>query len=584
MTSGPKARSTKPTASFLAVAGARLIEKGFDSYMADFREVTRRAARRFAERDWHAGVADATERLDLYPTRVQDLVDKLRALHGDRAQDRLVWAATKAVYSGRIAHRHDCELAETFYNSITRKIFATVGVDQDIEFVHSDFSTVPRTDYWPVTSRFEAPGDLPGLIESILEKISPPAPFRDRARSARRVAERLERTFDAAVGRAEVLDAVFYRRKGAYIIGRIDVGGVWHPLVLALLNTDEGMVVDAVLTDSDAVSILFSFTRSHFHVDLEPAHEVVAFLSSLMPHKRLAELYIGIGHHKHGKTLLYRDVMAHLASSTEIFDVAPGIPGLVMITFTMPDYEYVFKVIRDHFPPVKSVTRTRVKERYRLVFRHDRAGRLVEAQEFEHLSFDRDRFAPRLLDELVDEAGKTVHLDGDSVVIDHCYIERRVTPLNLYVEKADFDAARRAVVDYGTAIGEMARTGIFPGDLLLKNFGVTRHGRVVSYDYDELSLIEELNFRKIPQAREVDDEMSDQPWFGVGPNDIFPEEFRSFLGLSGELREAFETENRDLFDVDWWKSMQDRLAAGEIIDIRPYWDRYRIPWQERTSA
>jgi len=564
------------------VAGARLIEKGFDTYLAAFREVTRRAALRFAERDWQAGVEDAAERLDLYGVRVRALVEKVRRVQGGRAQDRLVWAATKAVYSARIAQRHDAELAETFYNSITRKIFSTVGVDPDVEFVESDFAAVPRSGHRQVFTRYESVGPLSHLVAEILERTSPPAPFRDRTASAEVVAETLHERLDGRVVRAEILDAVFYRRKGAYVIGRVEVDGEWHPLVLALLNTADGMVVDAVLTDTNAVSILFSFTRSHFHVDLEPAHAVVAFLSSLMPLKRLAELYIGIGHHKHGKTLLYRDVMAHLAASTETFDTAPGVPGLVMITFTMPDYPYVFKVIRDHFPPVKQITRSRVKDRYRLVFHHDRAGRLVEAQEFEHLRFHRGRFAPALLDELLEQAARSVHLDGDSVVIDHCYIERRVTPLDLYLSEEDFAAARRAVIDYGAAIAELASTGIFPGDLLLKNFGVTRHGRVVSYDYDELSLLAELNFREIPPSRDVDDEMADQPWFGVGPNDIFPEEFRAFLGLSGELRAAFETENRHLFDVGWWGELQARLEAGEIIDIRPYGDSHRLAWPERS--
>jgi isocitrate dehydrogenase kinase/phosphatase len=330
------------------------------------------------------------------------------------------------------------------------------------------------------------------------------------------------------------------------------------------------MVIDAILSDPDDISILFSFTRSHFHVDLEPAYAVVRFLRTLMPEKRVAELYMAIGHPKHGKTELYRDLIAHLRSSPAQFDVAPGIPGLVMVTFTTADYDVVFKVIRDRFPPQKRITRREVLERYRLVFHHDRAGRLVEAHEFEHLLIRRRRFTDRLLDELLDEASNTVRLDGHYVVIDHAYIERRVDPLDLYLGRADPDASNEAVIEYGNSIEDLASTGIFPGDLLLKNFGVTRHGRVVSYDYDELKLLDEVRFRKMPVAQTLEDEMAAEPWFGVSHEDVFPEEFRTFLGLKGEMRDVFEGRFGHLFTCDFWQGMQVRLAQGEIIDILPY--------------
>jgi isocitrate dehydrogenase kinase/phosphatase len=563
-------RDALPSASRLARDGARAIEESFETYLRDFRAVTRRAEERFVRQEWQASIEDAARRLDVYAQRVDDLAGIMALLLGERVEDELVWAATKAVYSGRIAERGNWELAETFFNSISRKVLSTVGADPDGQFVDTDFDLVPSAARQPVHASYSRHTDLADLIEEILSRHAPPAPFRDLGRDAAAAARRLENILDGPIRGAEVLTAVFYRRKGAYVVGRLEVDGRWTPLVLALLNTPDGMVVDAVLCTPNDVSILFSFTRSHFHVDLEPPHSVVAFLSTLMPEKRLAELYTAIGHSRHGKTALYRNLIGHLTSSRELFDVAPGTPGLVMVTFTTADCDLVFKVIRDRFPPQKRITRGEVLDRYRLVFHHDRAGRLVEAHEFDHLRFDRLRFSDQLLEELLDEAGRTVRLDNGHVVIDHAYIERRVDPLDLYLERATQDAAREVVIDYGATIEELAATGVFPGDLLLKNFGVTRHGRVVSYDYDELRLLDEVRFRKMPVPQTIDEELAAEPWFGVAHEDVFPEEFRTFLGLSGGMRDAFEGSYEHLYTKAFWQGMQNRLADGEIVDIRPY--------------
>jgi isocitrate dehydrogenase kinase/phosphatase len=564
-----------PSASRLANKGAEAIEQALDGYLSGFREVTRRAGHRFARRDWRGGLSDATRRLDLYGASVAEVLERVRRLLGDRVEDRLVWAGMKAVYSSRVGGRADWKLAETFFNSVTRRVFATVGVDPDVEFVDTDALEPPAAALRPVHRTYPG-GEPAGLVHRILEDRGLAASFPDLEADVRLAAERLQAAAPGGIEEAEVVEAVFYRRKGAYLVGRLRSGGRWVPLVLALVNRGRGMVVDAVLTAEDDVSILFSFTRSHFQVDAEPAHTLVEFLRTLMPRKRVAELYISIGHHKHGKTELYRDLIHHLRASEERFDLAPGAPGLVMVTYAMDGYDLVVKVIRDRFPARKRTTQGRVREKYRLVFRHDRAGRLVEAHEFEHLRLDRRRFADRLLEELLGEAGRTVRVEGDYVVIDHAYIERRVTPLDVHLAQAGPQAAREAVVDYGRAIEDLAATGVFPGDLLIKNFGVTRHGRVVSYDYDELELLSAVRVRELPPPRTLEEELAPEPWFGVGPADVFPEEFPSFLGLEGNLREVFETHHAHLFEPEFWRGMQKRLAAGEIVDILPYREELRL--------
>jgi isocitrate dehydrogenase kinase/phosphatase len=577
------------TPNNLPELAAKAIRDAFDLYHTRYGSITQRAGMRFAQRDWRGMQADARERLDLYKKVVDETVAQVKELLGDQGTDTRVWAKTKVVYSSFVAKLNLWELAETFFNSITRRIFATVGVNPQIEFVDTCSRTQPVQIGHPVYRSYDSPRTTAALIETILSDYDFSMAYEDLRRDAQLVAATIEDHLNtagssSAIQQAHMVTSVLYRGKGAYLVGRFFSDADQFALVLALLNTPGGIVVDAVLLHEDEVSILFSFTRSYFHVDVKRPAELVGFLKSIMPQKRIAELYISIGYNKHGKSELYCDLLQHLASSDEKFVIAEGETGMVMEVFTMPDYDIVFKVIKDQFSSTKRTTREEVMAKYDLVFRHDRAGRLVDAQEFEHLKFDRRRFSKELLDRLESLAAKGVKVDENHLVIKHVYVERRVTPLNLYLHEVEKTAARAAVVDYGRAIKDMAATNIFPGDMLLKNFGVTRHGRVVFYDYDELSLLSECNFRKIPQPRSHYQELSDEPWFTVGENDIFPEEFEYFLGLKGELKALFVEEHSDLFEADFWHQIQVRINAGGIIDIFPYEQSRRLKHSGQQAA
>jgi isocitrate dehydrogenase kinase/phosphatase len=363
---------------------------------------------------------------------------------------------------------------------------------------------------------------------------------------------------------------VFFRGKAAYRVGRLLTDGEPLPFLLALSNPSGSMLVDAVLTSEDEVSIVFSFARSYFFVTWARPRELVAYLRAIMPRKRVSELYTAIGWHRHGKTELYRSLLRHLVTSDDRFEIAPGQRGMVMCVFMLPGFDVVFKVIRDRFDPPKTVTHAEVREKYRLVFRHDRAGRLVDAQQFEELEFRRERFHPELLSQLLELAGESVHVRGDVVVFRHLYTERRLRPLDLYLREAPPEAAREAVVDYGQVLRDLAATNIFPGDMLLKNFGVSRHGRLIFYDYDELAPLAECRFRELPHSSDDGEESAGEPWYYVGERDIFPEEFRTFLGLRGELLETFLAHHAELLGVAFWHRMQALHARGEVPDIYPY--------------
>lgn len=569
------------TANQIFITCAGDIHGAFESYHGAFQDITRNAKSRFEHRDWPGAQADAVRRLDLHRSAVDGVVEEIKRRLGPDAQHKHYWIGIREIFSGLISGRDDVEIAHTFFNSVTRRVLDSVGVDPDIEYLdeHFDVSAVGPSD----STCHSYPGrrSTADVMKNILKDYPFTAGYRNAEEDARRAADRIDAHLASlpgsmAIDSIEMMKSVFYRNRGAYLIGRMRCGSQTVPLVLALLNPAGGVSVDAVLFTSDEASIVFSFTRSYFQVAARRPHEVIEFLKSIMPLKPVAELYTSIGYHKYGKTELYRDLLRHFESSDDTFEIARGERGMVMIVFTLQGYDVVFKIIKDRFGSSKTSTRQQVKERYRLVFQHDRAGRLVDAQEFEHLEFRKDRFSPPFLTELLDAASGTVKVSGGRVVIDHVYTERKLTPLNIYIKEEPPERAREAILDYGHAIKDLAGANIFPGDILLKNFGVTRHGRVVFYDYDELCLLTDCRFREIPPTTDPLDEMASEPWYYVREKDVFPEEFKTFLGLDGDSRESFLNAHGDLLGVDYWKTMQDRICSGEIADIFPYRQSRRL--------
>jgi len=554
--------------------GAAIIAGTFGSYVERFRELTRQARTNFETRDWHAVQRDSGRRFDLYPAAVQEGLDQLRRLLGDRLRDRPTWSALRARYAARIGSRGDAELAATFFNSFSRKIFHTIGVDPAVEFVGSDTGAAPApVPYGRADEivRFPARGTLDELVAEVLGFYRFGPPWDDAAGDARRVARAMEPSLAGQrVQALELASPVFFRGKGAYLVGRLRTDRGDLPWLLALVNPAGRIVADAVLLSEDEVSIVFSFARSYFFVEMDRPGATVAFLKTIMPRKPVAELYNAVGCNKHGKTELYQSILHHLRVTDDRFEIAPGQRGMVMSVFMLPGFDVVFKVIKDRFDYPKTVTHQEVRDKYRLVFRHDRAGRLVDAQEFEHLEFDAARFSAALLSELTAVAGETVRVQGDRVVVGHLYTERRLRPLDVYLREAGAAAAREAVIEYGQVLRDLAATNIFPGDMLLKNFGVTRHGRLVFYDYDELCLLTDCTFRRLPTPRDDEEETAAEPWFFVGERDIFPEEFRSFLGLSAELRAVFLAHHAELLDAAFWNRMQDLHRRGDVADVYPY--------------
>jgi isocitrate dehydrogenase kinase/phosphatase len=569
------APDTSQSTSQLARDSAREIREGFERYNAEFRAITRRAPVRFDARDSKGSQRDAVERIDLYDKFVNGTVTELRAKLGDQALDRDLWMQIREDFPAEIETLPDPEFAKTFFSSTTRRMFGTVGVAPEIEFVATDLDPLANITSAVGSNTYHNHGSLALLFEDVLGDVRFRSPWKDLDKSILHVASEVTAHLHAlnerrTILRVEMIRPVFYQVARAYIVGRVVGRDFLIPLVIALKNTDGGILVDAVMLAEGDVSIVFSFTRSYFHVDLERVGEAVLFLKSILPVKPVSELFTVLGRAKQGKTERYRELMHHLNNTKDQFVHAAGERGLVMVCFTLPSFDVVFKIIRDRFPYPKNVLREEVMAKYQLVFKHDRAGRLVDAQEFRRLRFPKALFATELLEELLSETTLTVHEDGDTLVFDHMYIERRMTPLNIFLRTASERAAERAVLDYGQCIRDLAYTNIFAGDLLLKNFGVTRHGRVIFYDYDELCAITDCHFRDLPQATNMEDEMRGEAWFYVADNDVFPETFIRFLSFTDSQREALLRMHGEILTAQFWRHVQERLKEGEVLEVLPY--------------
>ena len=572
----------------LAAELSSLLHERFVTFHTEFIEITQRAQQRFLDRDWQGHQSDASERLKVHTREVNETVDicqdRLPAAGTDGAkgkQARSTWLEVQQGYVAKVSDRNDMELAETFYNSVTRRVFDIVGLDRELEFLWLGPTALPSGDAAADEfETFDATGNTADAIKAMLQSCSLGEHFADIDRDARLVAERIDKHITETwlgLHAIDVLKPLFFRNRGAYLVGRLRWINRIAPCILPIVHDDRGVHVDAVLMSEGSTSRLFSYARSYMHVLCERPAAMVSFLKSMLPVKPLAELYTTLGYSQHGKTNLFRALYRHMEHSNNRFERTRGAVGMVMSVFALPSFNVVFKVIKDRFPPVKKITPDGVRQRYRLVFGYDRVGRLVDAQEFENLTFAKDRFDEELLEELLSECSRTVTVEGDEVVIGHVYTERQLYPLDLYLREMSRERAYEAAVDYGNAIKDLAAASIFPGDLFPKNFGVTRLGAVGFYDYDELALLSDINFRHLPAASQLDDDMLDQPWFPVGHNDVFPEEFETFLSSPPIIAEAFAEHHPEILTVEFWQAMQSLQTAGDVAEFFPYHRSLRLP-------
>jgi isocitrate dehydrogenase kinase/phosphatase len=589
--------------STLAYDIAKAMMDGFNRHYRLFRTESARAKHRFETADWHGQQRAQRERIEFYDLRVKECSNRLEREFKAGEQPMDIWQQIKLHYIGLLVDHHQPELAETFFNSVTTKIlhrsyfqndFIFVRPAVSTEYIENDESEVRPTyrAYYPTRESMRE------VLAQMVQDFDLRLDFEDLPRDAGFVVEVMKAKLLDAKLRAnfqiQVLTGLFFRNKGAYVVGKLINGFNEFPFALPLLHNSHGkLVIDAALFGEDDLLILFSFARAYFMVDMEIPSAYVQFLRSMMPRKPRNEIYNALGLAKQGKTLFYRDFLHHQRHSTDKFRIAPGIKGMVMLVFDLPSFPYVFKVIKDYYPPQKDTTREQIKGKYLLVKQHDRVGRMADTLEYSEVAFPRDRFDDELIAEIEKFAPSQLEIsdrDGDGqieVIIKHVYIERRMIPLNIYLQEA-FDAGgatatahgpaadrareqiERGVVEYGNAIKDLVAANIFPGDMLWKNFGITRHGKVVFYDYDEIEYITDCNFRQVPAPRNEEDEMSGEVWYKVGPKDVFPETFGPFLLGNPAVRSVFMKHHADLLDAAFWQGHKERIQSGYVFDVFPY--------------
>ncbi len=583
---------------------AKAMMDGFNRHYQLFRTESARAKHRFETADWRGQQRAQRERIEFYDLRVKECSRRLEREYKAGEQPMDIWQQVKLHYIGLLVNHHQPELAETFFNSVTTKILHRTHFHNDFIFVRPAVSTEYIEDTEPeARPTFRAYYPKQGAMHDVVARMAKDfdlrREFEDLGRDAGLVADAMNALLGDAKLRAnfqvQVLSSLFFRNKGAYIVGKLINGFNEFPFALPILHTAAGdrLAIDAALFGEDDLLILFSFARAYFMVDMEIPSAYVQFLRSMMPRKPRNEIYNALGLAKQGKTLFYRDFLHHLRHSTDKFRIAPGIKGMVMLVFDLPSFPYVFKVIKDYYPPQKDTTREQIKGKYLLVKQHDRVGRMADTLEYSEVAFPRERFDDELIAEIEKFAPSQLEIsdrDADGkleVIIKHVYIERRMIPLNIYLQEA-FDAGgadpnaqspkalqakvqiERGVVEYGNAIKDLVAANIFPGDMLWKNFGITRNGKVVFYDYDEIEYITDCNFRKVPAPRTEEDEMSGEVWYSVGPRDVFPETFGPFLLGNTAVREVFMKHHADLLDASFWQAHKERISEGHVFDVFPY--------------
>jgi isocitrate dehydrogenase kinase/phosphatase len=569
-------RLTDPRAVEMATA----MLEGFNRHYRLFREASRSAQARFEAADWHGQQRAQRERIEFYDKRVAEAAERLTREFDAPNLPSEVWQQMKLHYIGLLTNHHQPELAETFFNSVSTRLlhrsyfrneFLFVRPAVSTEYIENDEPAAAPTyrAYYPTRET------LGETIERIVANFGLQRAFEDLPRDLAHVLAAFEQQLGAFRLRVnfqiQVLSSLFFRNKGAYVVGKIINGFAETPFALPIVHgASAGLTIDAALFGDDDLQLVFSFARAYFLVDMEIPSAYVTFLRSLMPRKPRSEIYNALGLQKQGKNIFYRDFLYHLRHSSDSFRIAPGIKGMVMLVFDLPSFPYVFKVIKDHYPAPKDTSREQIMGKYLLVKTHDRVGRMADTLEYSNVAFPRGRFTEELIAELKKDCASVIEDDGDVIVIKHLYIERRMIPLNIYLADATPEQVEHAVIEYGHAIKDLVAANIFPGDMLWKNFGVTRHGKVVFYDYDEIEYLTDCNFRRVPQARNEEDEMSGEVWYAVGPRDVFPETFAPFLLGNDGVRAVFMRHHADLLDADFWQGCKERILAGHVHDVFPY--------------
>ena len=555
----------------------------FDLFYSRFQVITESAKTAFETRDYQASLIISKKRLSLYSDSMYKLGENLSDAFSPISRDQGLWEVIEEKYRQLVRNRYEGDLALAYIHSVRRALLLGEWSPVDYSFDVPSKANKNYSDFLFETFHTEA--ITTDLLLDILRVPGFNVQYRELKVDAMLAAQRVKGDLDDRfstykIQKIEVIKGEFYRNRGAYIVGRIVLDNLSNvPLVIALLNEEKGIYVDAILTSESAAFNIFSTTRANFHVNNEYYHELSEFLHSIIPKRSLGLAYSTIGFNHFGKVAVMEELKEELLSNDGKFDFAIGFKGTVAIGFQSRQSGYNLKVIRNSpteqykwgmFEGVPSVL-----EKYSRVHVINRTGSMLDNIIFYRVKLERIWFTNALLEELLNEASECVTLQGNFLFFRHLIVQRRLTPLPVYLETSSQAESEAAVINLGHCIKNNMAANIFNKDLDARNYGVGVFGGVYLFDYDALEKFTEVKIRTNQNQFEGEEEIPE--WFFEDGVVFLPEEIESGLRIpSRSLRRLFREVHGDLLQVGYYERIQEELRVGKVPSVRVYPEQYQI--------
>lgn len=552
---------------------AEWILQEFDANFFESRQIPKFAKEAFEQRDPQRSLALSKKRLFMYINGILAFCPQLKQAYSELAENEQLWSKVEMHYMSLIHERYEADLAFAYIHSVRRKIY-----QEEWKPVAYDFSEwrPRRADVRPQVYRTFA-GGARVSADTVVEILKIPnfaKPYRNITEDAALVAERINNVFSLdghspdRIRSIEIINAGFYRNRGAYIVGRILFSDTSvSPIIISLINDDHGIDINAVLTSEADAHNLFSSTLANFHVSNEYYHELATFLYSIMPGRPLGLHYSTIGYNHLGKFAILNELKNELGTRKEVFQAAVGFPGTVTIAFAAPSSSYNLKVIRDKptaqykwgiFQGIEAVL-----DKYRGVHEINRAGSMLDNVIYYNLRLEKKLFAPFLLDKLLREANQSVSMADDYVIFKHLIAQLKIKPLPVFLETASAEDAKTAIINLGHSIKNNMAADIYNKDLDARNYGVSKFLRVFLYDYDAIERLTDVKIRSNQDRIDGDEDPPD--WFFEDGIVLLPEEIEFGLGISDRtLLDVFRQVHGDLLTTEYWARIQNDLREGQV--------------------
>lgn len=564
---------------------SRWLYEEYSLFYKEFLMIIDLAKVAFEKRDFASSVHVSSRRLSLYSASIVNVSRRLQRAYPEIQGDTECWQGIEAHYLRLIKDEYAEDIGKAYLHSLRRKIYQDEWHAADYSF--SEMTSRDEAIFSEVLRSYELESEL---TEEIIESILNIPQFirsygdmpQERQRVLQRIVENLARSRHRAdrLVRVEMINAGFYRNRGAYLVGRmIFDSGNFVPLIIALLNDESGLFVDAVLTSETYAHNIFSSALANFHVTSSYYHQVSALLKSIMPRRPLGLHYSTIGYNHLGKVAVMSDLESEIRDSDVGLETAVGSPGTVAMGFAAKNSAYSLKVIRDkptksykwgEFGGVESVIR-----KYTRVHEINRTGSMLDSIIYYKIRLDRRWFSADLLEELLTEASETVSLVDDDVVFKYLIVQIKLTPLPVYLETATEKQAETAIANLGYCIKNNAAANIFNRDLDARNYGIGSYSKVYLFDYDALEDLTEVKIRTNLDREDGEEDIPD--WYFEEGVVFLPEELISGLCIpQRRLSDMFARRHHNLLTTQYWTEIQQDLLNGTVPSVSVYPDYERL--------